>query len=285
MSNKNVAKSMSLRARINNFAKSHDISPQLALQHYFSERFLARVERSRYMRNLAVKGGTLMSAILGVAQRTTMDIDATIVGMRADEGIVERLVREVAAIDLDDGIVFEVDQSRPGIIRKDDDYGGFSIGMIAVLGTIRLPIGIDITFGDIITPAPCERMFSPMLDENTGITVLAYTIETLIAEKLQTILKRGVANTRPRDYYDLYMLESSGQYDRVVLRQALANTVKNRHSEQYLAQWKMIVGSLLGSEFQKDQWQRYCNRLTYVGKLGFDVVVQSIERLLEGVGD
>ena len=147
-----IAKSMSLRAKINNFAKANGISPQHALQAFFAERFLARIGKSKYVKNLAIKGGALMSDILGVAKRTTMDIDVTVVGMHADEDVIKRVVAEVAAIDVGDGVVFEVNLSEPGTITKDDDYGGYSISMHALLGTIRLPIAIDLTFGDIITP-------------------------------------------------------------------------------------------------------------------------------------
>ena len=272
-----VAKSMSIRARINNFAKAKGISPQHALQAFFAERFLARIERSRYAKNLAVKGGTLMSSILGVAQRTTMDVDATVIGLRVDEEAVKGIVAEVAATDVGDGIRFEVDLSAPDAIRKDDDYGGFSVAMQAVLGTIRLPIGIDVTFGDVITPKAERRRFSTILDDKVAISVYAYTVETVIAEKLQTVLSRGDANTRPRDYYDLYMLYERGGFDWALLREAVANTFRNRHSEDSLADWRKIVSAVGGSEEMTRQWERYRASAPYAKDIGFASTVRAVQ--------
>jgi len=275
------AKSMSIRAKINNFAKAKGVSPQHALQSFFAERFLARIEKSRYVKNLAIKGGTLMSSILGVAQRTTMDVDATVIGLRADEELVKKIVAEVAATDVGDGIRFDVDLSAPGTITKDDDYGGYSIGMTAILGTIRLPIGIDVTFGDVITPKAEKRQFTTILDDKTRISVYAYTVETLIAEKLQTVLSRGDANTRHRDFYDLYMLKERGGFDEALFREAVANTFKNRHSEEMLSSWRKIVDVVGSSEAMRRQWERYRSSTSYAKEVDFDVAVQAVRDFFE----
>ena len=272
-----IAMSMSVRAKINNFAKANGISPQHAMQSFFAERFLARIEKSKYVKNLAIKGGALMSDILGVAKRTTMDVDVTIVGMHADEEVIKRIVAEVAATDAGDGIVFELNLSEPGAITKDDDYGGYSIGMHALLGTIRLPIGIDLTFGDVITPKAERRRFSTMFDDKTKITVLAYTVETIIAEKLQTVLKRGAANTRPRDYYDLYMLSKLGGYEIETLKTAVVNTFRNRHSEEYLVEWRKIIASVAESSAMSAQWKRYQINAPYTKGIAFKETVAAIE--------
>ena len=278
-----VAKSMSIRAKINNFAKANGISPQHAMQSYFAERFLARIEKSKYVKNLAIKGGALMSDILGIAKRTTMDVDATIIGMHVDEEAIKRSVAEVAATDVEDGIVFEVNLSEPGAITKDDDYGGYSIGMHALLGTIRLPICIDLTFGDIITPKAERRCFSTMLDDKAKITVLAYTVETIIAEKLQTVLKRGAANTRPRDYYDLYMLSQLGGYEIDTLKAAVTNTFSNRHSEEYLKDWRKIVSAVADSEAMLAQWKRYQSNAPYTDGIAFADVINAVEHFFEEI--
>ena len=140
-----TARSMSVRARINNLAKELGVAPQHALQRYFTERFLARIAASPYANNLVIKGGTLMSAILGVAHRTTMDIDATIIGMKADEATIGRVVAEIAAIDVGDGIVFTAKPTGAGAIRKDDDYGGYTVGLVASVGTIRYGCRLRLT--------------------------------------------------------------------------------------------------------------------------------------------
>ena len=281
---KNVnAQSMSLRAKVNNFAKEKGISPQHALQAFFAERLLARIEKSRYRKNLAVKGGTLMGAILGIAQRTTMDVDATVIGLRLDADSARELVAEVAATDVGDGIRFEIDPSAPNTIAKDDDYGGFSVGLTASFGSIRLPIGIDLTVGDIITPKAERRRFTTILDDRVKISVYAYTVETLIAEKLQTVLRRGDANTRPRDFYDLHMLKMRGGIDLPTLRRAVIRTFRNRHSEDELQRWRTVLSTVAESEAMRRQWERYRANAPYAKGISFETTVQSVQESLEMV--
>ena len=277
----NESQSMSIRARINNFAKINKVSPQLALQRYFTERFLERISKSAYAANLAIKGGTLLGEILGIAQRTTMDIDATVIGIEANEAVIAKAVREIAAIDVGDGIMFTVDPRRPGVIEKDDDYGGYSIGMIALFGTIQLPIGIDITYGDVITPAAELRDVIGLLDGSVRIPVLAYTVETLIAEKLQTVLRRGVSSTRPRDLYDLHMLEERHCFDGKVLEESIARTFANRSSEDCLVRRSEILKSVEESEFQRAQWQRFQRKMSYAKGVEFASAIASVRKILE----
>lgn len=274
------AKSMSLRARINNFSKKHGISPQLALQSFFAERFLARIAQSPYAGNLAIKGGTLMSAILGIELRTTMDVDATIIGIRADEARIIEVVETIAAIDIGDGIVFTRDESIPTAITKDDEYGGYTIGLVARFGTIRLPIGVDITFGDAITPEAESRDFRSLLDDAVSIRLKAYPVETLMAEKLQTILKRGVSTTRPRDFYDLYMLHARKEYNADVLSQAVKNTFTKRNSNESLLNCRTTMNAFKTSAFQRDQWGRYTLKMPFAKGIAFDDVIASLEDII-----
>ncbi|MBP5787857.1 MAG: nucleotidyl transferase AbiEii/AbiGii toxin family protein [Kiritimatiellae bacterium] len=273
--------SMSLRARINRLARREGISPQLALQGFFIERFLARIEKSEYAGNLVIKGGTLMCSILGLRERTTMDIDTTLVGLRGDEGTVERIVEAVAAVDAGDGVVFRRSPARAESIAKDDEYGGWSIGLTAEFGTIHLPIGIDVTYGDAMTPGAVSREFAGVLDGNLRIRLLAYAPETLMAEKVQSILKRGVATTRPRDFYDLHMLCRRGEYDAALFAKALAATMANRHSEEYLARWRETLDAVAESDFQKRQWERYQKKMPYARGIAFADLVRSVVQLME----
>ena len=277
------AQSMSLRAKVNNFAKAKGISPQHALQAFFAERLLARIEKSRYRKNIAIKGGTLMGAILGIAQRTTMDVDATVIGLRLDAVSAKELVAEVAATDVGDGIHFEIDPASPNTIAKDDDYGGFSVGLTASFGSIRLPIGIDLTVGDIITPKAERRRFTTILDDRVKISVYAYTVETLIAEKLQTVLRRGDANTRPRDFYDLHMRKARGGIDLPTLRRAVIRTFRNRHSEDALQRWRTVLSVVAESEAMRRQWERYRANAPYAKGIPFEATVQSVQEFLEMV--
>ena len=273
--------SMSLRARINNYAKKQGISPQLALQSFFIERFLARIEKSAYAGNLVIKGGTLMCEILGLPQRTTMDIDATVVGLRVDEQAVVRIVEAIASVDVGDGISFHRERMSNAPIAKDDEYGGWSINLMAEFGTIRLPIGVDVTYGDAITPAAEARDFTGVLDNKLRIRLLSYTVETLMAEKAQSILKRGVATTRPRDFYDLYMLSRRGGFDAALFARALHNTIVNRNSEEYLKKWRAIVDAIATSDFQQQQWRRYQRRMSYAHDIPFSDVIESVDGLMD----
>ena len=222
-----------------------------------------------------------MSAILGVAHRTTMDIDATIIGMKADEATIERVVAEIAAIEVGDGIVFKVKPVGADTIRKDDDYGGYTVGLVASVGTIRLPIAIDVTFGDKITPRARKRKFTQILDGSSHITVLAYTVETVVAEKLQTILSRGAANTRLRDFYDLHMLWTRREFKVEILAKAIRNTFANRHSEEYWSNRLQIVESLKVSQPLAEQWQRYCRKAPFAKDITYLQVVESIKNLID----
>ena len=221
-----------------------------------------------------------MSAILGIKQRTTMDVDATIIGIRADEARIIEIVETIASIDVGDGIVFARDESTPAAIVKDYEYGGYTIGLVARFGSIKLPIGVDITFGDVITPEAEPRNFRLLLDDAVSIRLMAYPIETLMAEKLQTILKRGVATTRPRDFYDLYMLHVKRVYDTNVLAKAVENTFVNRSSKASLAVWRTTINAFKTSNFQRDQWRRYILKMAFAKDIAFDDVLASIEDIL-----
>ncbi len=278
--NGDTARSMSVRARINNLAKELGIAPQHALQRYFTERFLARIAASPYANNIVIKGGTLMGAILGVAHRTTMDIDATIIGMKADEATIERVVSEIAAVEIGDGIAFKVMPTGADAIRKDDEYGGYTLGLVASVGTIRLPIAIDVTFGDKITPRATKRKFTQILDCRSRITVLAYTVETVLAEKLQTVLSRGVANTRLRDFYDLHMLWVRREFKAEILVKAVRNTFATRHSEEYWGNRLQIIESLKVSQPLAEQWKKYCRKTPFARDIEYAQVVESIRNLI-----
>lgn len=221
-----------------------------------------------------------MCAILGLRQRTTMDIDATAVGLRVDAEVITQIVNEIAAIDVGDGILFRRDSALPASITKDDEYGGYSIGLTAEFGTIRQPLSIDVTYGDAITPSPEFRDFTSMIDNRLHMQLLSYTVETVMAEKIQSILKRGVATTRPRDFYDLHMLHIRGEYVRDVLALALQNTIVNRSSEKYLKEWRSIVSAISTSDFQKRQWNGYQRKMSYARDISFDALIDSLEQIL-----
>lgn len=276
-----IAMSMSVRARANNIAKEMRIAPQAVLQAYFVERFLARVAQSPFASRVVLKGGTLMSALFGMAERTTMDIDATVLDVRGSEENLRAVVESICAIDANDGVAFLVGRDAP--IRKDDEYGGLEFSLVACLGTIRLSLGLDVTVGDAITPKPRGIEYRKVLDDGGVIHLLAYPTETLLAEKLQTILKRGAMSTRPRDFYDVYKIVASQSYRQDVLREAVSATFLNRRSEDLLQKWHEIMDGVAQSKFIRNGWLKYQRQFRYAQSVLFEDVIMSIRRVLESI--
>ena len=203
-------KAMSLKGKIKNYAKSNNIAAQVVLQNYMFERFLERLSLSDYREKFVVKGGMLIAAIVGLDTRSTMDLDTTLRNLPLTEEQISTAIRSVCDIHLDDDVVFKMQAIGP--IRKDDVYGGYCVRIDAVYDTIVTPLSIDVSTGDVITPSPVKYDFGGIFDDDLKITLWGYNIETVIAEKVETILRRGVFTTRPRDYYDVYVLVTTQTY-------------------------------------------------------------------------
>ena len=192
------SKAMSLKGKIKNYAKSKSIAAQVVLQNYMFERFLARLSMSDYREKFVVKGGMLIAAIVGLDTRSTMDLDTTLRNLPLTEEKVMEAVENICKITLGDDVIFEVKSIAP--IRKDDRYGGFCVRLDAIYDTIVTPLSIDVSTGDVITPEAVEYEFSGIFDEEIRIKMWGYNIESVMAEKVETILSRGIFNTRPRDF-------------------------------------------------------------------------------------
>ncbi len=204
--------SMSLKARINNYAKKHGIAAQVVLQNYMFERFLERLSKSEYKEKFVIKGGLLIATIVGLDIRSTMDLDTTLRNLVFTEEQITQTIQSICSVDLGDEINFTVVSVTP--IRKDDRYGGFSVRMDAGYDGIRTPLSIDISTGDVLTPSAVHYEFDGMFDESVHISIWGYNIETVMAEKMETILSRGIFSTRPRDYYDIYILSTTQTQER-----------------------------------------------------------------------
>ena len=206
------SKAMSLKGRINNYAKSRGIAAQVVLQNYMFERFLDRLSNSGYRDKFVIKGGMLIAAIVGLDTRSTMDLDTTLLNYPLTEKTVEETINEICRIDMKDDVSFQLISIKP--IRRDDHYGGFCVRIDAVYDMIVTPLSIDISTGDVITPSAIEYEFSGIFDEKVRIRLWGYNIETVLAEKMETILSRGIFNTRPRDFYDIYILVKTQKYSK-----------------------------------------------------------------------
>ena len=193
----------SLKGKIKALAKKSNLKPQELLQMYLFEHLLMRLGKSGYAEAFVLKGGLLISSMTGVAQRTTMDMDTTVIGMDMDEGMVSEAVAAICAVDVADGMEYSFERIEP--IREGDEYANWRAHLRARYGKIDVPVKIDITTEDEIVPGRIEYRY-PLMFEEGSVRVLSYPLETVLAEKLETVVSRGIANTRGRDYYDIHTL-------------------------------------------------------------------------------
>lgn len=220
---------MQLKAFIKKKSAEKHISAQLVMQNYMLERLLERISLSKYKNNFILKGGFLISAIVGLDTRTTMDLDTTIKGFTLTHEAIHSIFQEICAIEIEDDVQFEI--AGVSDIREGDDYPGIRVALKANYPPISVPLTVDVTTGDMITPREVEYTFSLLFD-NRSISILAYNLETVLAEKIETVLSRNIANTRPRDYYDVHILYAlrGAECDKTTLRHALERTTQKRGS-------------------------------------------------------
>ena len=221
-----IKTSRQLKALVRNLTKGDSVQAQIIMRNYVMERFLERISLSKYRNNLILKGGMLVSAMVGLDTRATMDIDTTIKNMPLSIETAKEMIEEIIAIPIDDGMTFSI--KSVGEIIDEAEYSGVRANLEATLETMRTPLKIDISTGDVITPKEISYTFKLMFEERT-ISILAYNLETVLAEKMETVIARGVANTRLRDYYDLYILQN--EYTHMInieqFKEAFLATSKN----------------------------------------------------------
>lgn len=273
---------MQLKAVIKNLAKEKHISAQLVMQNFMLERLLERISVSKYQQNFILKGGFLIAAMAGLDTRATMDMDATIKGLPVNEQTVRGIFEDICKIELDDDVDFSFRSI--GEIREGDVYTGYRVSLSANYQQMAVPLKLDITTGDKITPKEIEYQFKLLL-EDRSISVLAYNLETIMAEKLETVISRGDQNTRPRDYYDIYILTKL-QYANIendVLKAALRATTEKRGSFEVLKDYRRIMDTVKKSEVMQRQWKKYQKDFEYATDIVFedlcDVVVELMDRL------
>ena len=271
-------KAMSLKGKIKNYAKSNNIAAQVVLQNYMFERFLERLSLSDYREKFVVKGGMLIAAIVGLDTRSTMDLDTTLRNLPLTEEQISTAIRSVCDIHLDDDVVFKMQAIGP--IRKDDVYGGYCVRIDAVYDTIVTPLSIDVSTGDVITPSPVKYDFGGIFDDGLKITLWGYNIETVIAEKVETILSRGVFTTRPRDYYDVYVLVTTQEYDKNLFAEALAATAKHRGSTEKIKDIPSILERISESHELKNLWSKYQKKFAYASDISYEMIMDVLKIIL-----
>lgn len=273
------AKSMSLKAKIRNIAKEKNIPAQVILQNYMFERFLNRLSVSKYKEKFVLKGGILVAAIVGLDNRATMDLDATLKNLPLTPEAIETSLKEIFAIDLDDDITFSLKGISP--IREDDIYGGYRVALIAIYETVSTPMTIDISTGDVITPNPVKYNFTGMFDDELKFEVWAYNIETVLAEKVETILRRNIFNTRPRDFYDVFILITTQTFDKVLFMDALNKTIEHRGTKNQIGNFKDTITIIENSPELKSMWNNYRKQFYYAKDIGFDMIINELRNLFD----
>ena len=273
---------MQLKAIIKNKAKEKNISAQLVMQNYMLERLLERISLSKYRNNFILKGGFLISAIVGLDTRSTMDLDTTIKGVTLTHEKITEIFNVLCSIHVDDDVTFEL----MGIsdIREGDDYPGIRVSLKANYDPISVPLAVDVTTGDIITPQEIKYSFKMLFDDR-AINVWAYNLETVMAEKIETILSRGVANTRPRDFYDTYILWMlhKNDLDLYTLKNALQNTINKRGSVNVLNKYTDIIKQIRNSFELNGFWQKYIKEYEYASNIPFDKICGTILEIMNSI--
>ena len=272
-----------LKGAVRNIAKEKNLSAQAVLQTFMFERIIERLSVSQYQKIFILKGGLLISALLGIDERTTMDMDATVKGLPMNKIAVQEAILDILAQPVDDGICFELISLDN--IREDDEYENFRASIVAYYGRMSIPMKIDITTGDAITPREIQFLY-PLTFEDRRVPVMAYPQETVIAEKYETIIRRNVATTRSRDFYDLHLVFRLYQQNAnwQLLRQAITNTAQKRESEQELRNAKNIIRAIEKSTALRDSWKRYQRQNVYARGIEFEDTVETFEFLTEKLG-
>lgn len=273
---------MQLKAYIKNKASEKNISAQLVMQNYMLERLLERISLSEYKNNFILKGGFLISAIVGLDTRATMDLDTTIKGFDLTIENLREIFDNICSIKIEDDVIFEI--YNVSEIREGDEYPGYRVHLKALYPPLAVPLTVDVTTGDKITPREIEYTFKLLFDDKT-ISIMAYNLETVLAEKLETVISRGQANTRPRDFYDIHILYSlrGNECDTIILKQALQHTAEKRGSNVILKDYKEIICSVSNNETMQKFWNKYQQDFSYAKDLTFDTVCRTVIEIMDKI--
>ncbi|MBC5682316.1 nucleotidyl transferase AbiEii/AbiGii toxin family protein [Ruminococcus sp. NSJ-13] len=245
---------------------------------YLFERILERLAKSPYSKNFILKGGLLISSMMGISERTTMDMDTTVRGITMEEDEIVEVIKSILLVPVNDGIEFTYESIEP--IRDDDAYNNFRAHIKAHYGKINAPMKIDITTGDSITPGAVRYEYPLSFDEES-VEIMAYSLETILAEKYETIIRRNIGTTRARDYYDLHMLYRQ-HHDEVridILREAVLHTAKKRESLEEIYDWEEILKDISEEPALYKLWERYAEETSYAREYSFDDVLNTVETI------
>lgn len=267
-----------LKDLIRNAAKEKNINAQILMRNYMLERLLERIALSEFQDKFVLKGGMLVAAIVGIDIRSTIDMDATIKNYPLSLDTIENIFNSILSVPLDDGVTMVLKSVKE--IRSEAEYAGVRVTLESQMGGTRIPLKVDITAGDVITPREVVYRFDLLL-ENRSIDVLAYNIETVLAEKIETVIARGIANTRMRDFYDIYiLLKLRGENVAPrILSEAVLGTAERRGSSHLMPQGNVILDEVFTNEDLPKQWRKYQNEYSYAEDISWEHVKEAVNHL------
>jgi len=267
-----------LKDLIRNLSKKKSADAQILMRNYMMERFLERISRSQYQDKFILKGGMLVAAMVGLDARATMDIDATIKGADVNVAAVESIIKDIISVPLEDGVSFRIKQVTE--IMDEAEYPGIRVGMETEFDGVRTPLKIDVSTGDVITPREIQYSFKLML-EDRFIDVWAYNLETVLAEKLETVISRNITNTRMRDFYDIHILLKlyGNTLNGKVLGEALQATAKKRETEYHLNDAQEIFDEVQNDSNMQKLWKSYQKKFSYAADIPWEMVMESVRDL------
>lgn len=273
-----IKTSKQLKDLIRNLSKKKSADAQILMRNYIMERFLERISVSGYRDKFILKGGMLIAAMVGLDARATMDIDATIKGTNVSVSDVEKIVNEIVAEPIDDGVTFKIKQVSE--IMDEADYPGVRVSMETEFDGVRTPLKIDVSTGDVITPREVQYSFKLMFEDRL-IDVLAYNLETIMAEKLETLISRNITNTRMRDFYDIHILHElyGGTINAETLKEALHATARKRETEYHLEEAEEIFNEVQEDLGMQNLWKAYQKKFSYASDISWEMVMDSVREL------
>lgn len=266
-----IKNAQSLMDKSKNMAIKYNITPNEVLQNYMFERILERLSVSQYKNNFILKGGLLLSLIMGISTRTTMDMDTSVKGINLTDTELYKILKEILDINVGDNVKFQIMNSTP--IREEDNYGGLKYNIIATFDNLKVNLSIDIATGDTITPKEIEYNYK-MLFEDRELLIMTYNIESIIAEKFQTVVSRGILNSRMKDYYDLYYLITYKEFSKENLKQAITKTFEKRNTN--LKEIENTLSKIKESSFIKELWENYSKKHIYTENIKFEKIINTI---------
>lgn len=247
---------------------------------FFFEHVLMRLEKSKYRDNIILKGGVLLSSIIGSDMRTTKDIDATLKSIPLNEESIRSIFEEILSIDINDGFIFKIENIRD--IRLEDEYGGYRINVYGEFDKLKTHFFIEVTTGDIITPREIKYKYNSIFEDKT-INIMAYTIETIIAEKFESIISKNISTTRAKDFYDMYILVNNhiDKVNKNTLIKAIERTFKHRNTDFNMEYLNDIFEIIKDSIVLKELFDNYSKKLNYAKNVNFEDTIEAIKQIIE----